>query len=390
MPTAYSYIRFSSTKQEKGDSIRRQTKLRDGWLERHPEYTLDETLKLADLGKSAFRRKNLESGYLGDFLQMVREGRIQEGSILLMENMDRFSRADPWDVIEVFRDLVRAGINVALLGNGEQVIRRSTMKNMEVFLPTIISMQLAHEESAKKSERSKAAWAEKRRKAIADGLRMSRRCPAWLKWNKKTEQFEVKPEAVKAIEHIYRRALEGAGQRLLTQEMNNQFPGFGPSKLWNQSTIYNILTSRAVLGEGQCYRMTEDGKRIKDGPAIPKYYPRIIPDSLFRRVQACIKSRDGHRIRFEGRIGKGGTDTKFVNLFRGVMVSSDGHPIRLEYSLPKDGQERRRLTSSGHQRGLPPVEKGKRRTHTCHLSIAYAPVERMIDDGAGRNQGGRS
>ena len=211
MPTAYSYIRFSSKKQEKGDSIRRQTTLRNGWLERHPEYTLDETLKLADLGKSAFRRKNLDSGYLGEFLQMVREGKIQEGSILLMENMDRFSRADPWDVIEVFRDLVRAGIDVALLGNGEQVIRRSTMKNMEVFLPTIISMQLAHEESAKKSERSKAAWAEKRRKAIADGSRMSRRCPAWLKWNKKTEQFEVKPEAVKAVEHIYRWRLRGWG-----------------------------------------------------------------------------------------------------------------------------------------------------------------------------------
>ena len=60
------------------------------------------------------------------------------------------------------------------------------------------------------------------------------------------------------------------------------------------------------------------------------------------------------------------------------MVSSDGHPIRLEYSLPKNGQARRRLTSAGHLRGLPPVEKGKRRTHTCHLSISYAPVERLI------------
>ena len=99
------------------------------------------------------------------------------------------------------------------------------------------------------------------------------------------------------------------GQRLLTQEMNENFPGFGPSKLWNQSTMHNILTSRAVLGEGQCYRMTEDGKRVKDGPAIRNYYPRIIPDSLFRRVQAIIKSR------YEGRVGKEGRDAKFVNLF---------------------------------------------------------------------------
>ena len=31
-PVAYSYMRFSNREQGKGDSIRRQTELRDGWL----------------------------------------------------------------------------------------------------------------------------------------------------------------------------------------------------------------------------------------------------------------------------------------------------------------------------------------------------------------------
>jgi hypothetical protein len=34
-PVAYSYIRFSSPEQAKGDSVRRQAELRDAWLERN-------------------------------------------------------------------------------------------------------------------------------------------------------------------------------------------------------------------------------------------------------------------------------------------------------------------------------------------------------------------
>jgi len=43
METAFSYIRFSSKPQEKGDSIRRQTELRDAWLARNQAIHGDAT-----------------------------------------------------------------------------------------------------------------------------------------------------------------------------------------------------------------------------------------------------------------------------------------------------------------------------------------------------------
>jgi hypothetical protein len=49
MPTAYSYIRFSSKKQEQNDSVKRQIRLRDEWLHPNPEMTLDTTISLQDL-----------------------------------------------------------------------------------------------------------------------------------------------------------------------------------------------------------------------------------------------------------------------------------------------------------------------------------------------------
>jgi hypothetical protein len=83
MPTlngiAYSYFRFSSTKQERGDSLRRQTMNRDGWLARNPVVVLDQSLTLADLGTSAFRGKHRTSdkAALFQFVRAVETGRVK-------------------------------------------------------------------------------------------------------------------------------------------------------------------------------------------------------------------------------------------------------------------------------------------------------------------------
>lgn len=77
MATLYSYIRFSSKRQEQGDSVRRQTAMGEAWLRRHPEHTLDTSLRLSDLGVSAFRGKNLDKskGDLGKFVALCKRAR---------------------------------------------------------------------------------------------------------------------------------------------------------------------------------------------------------------------------------------------------------------------------------------------------------------------------
>jgi hypothetical protein len=44
---AYSYLRFSTAEQGKGDSLRRQLELRDAWV-RKTGATLDDSLDLHD------------------------------------------------------------------------------------------------------------------------------------------------------------------------------------------------------------------------------------------------------------------------------------------------------------------------------------------------------
>jgi DNA invertase Pin-like site-specific DNA recombinase len=65
---AYSYLRFSTPEQSKGDSFRRQTAMAQQWCLQNG-YELDASLTFHDLGISAYRGNNAETGKLADFLE---------------------------------------------------------------------------------------------------------------------------------------------------------------------------------------------------------------------------------------------------------------------------------------------------------------------------------
>src|SRR5262245_32464664 len=91
---AFSYQRFSSPEQGKGDSIRRQDELRDGWLKRN-HARLDTSVTLRDKGVSGFtgkHRENPDRNALAAFLKLVKDGRVPRGSYLIVESLDRLSR----------------------------------------------------------------------------------------------------------------------------------------------------------------------------------------------------------------------------------------------------------------------------------------------------------
>src|SRR5687767_12301056 len=85
---AYSYLRFSSPEQAKGDSVRRQTEMTKTWCERNG-VRYDESLSLRDEGISAFtgdHRRNPDRHALAGFLELVRQGKVPKGSYFIIEN----------------------------------------------------------------------------------------------------------------------------------------------------------------------------------------------------------------------------------------------------------------------------------------------------------------
>jgi DNA invertase Pin-like site-specific DNA recombinase len=108
---AYSYIRFSSARQRDGHSLERQTtKAADYAAERG--FELDTQLNLKDLAVSGYRGKNIRTGALGLFLKAVDDGRVPRNSYLLVENVDRLTRADIPEAMALFLSIITNGIVV--------------------------------------------------------------------------------------------------------------------------------------------------------------------------------------------------------------------------------------------------------------------------------------
>lgn len=154
MKYGYSYIRFSTPSQAAGDSLRRQTELTQRYADEHG-ITLDDTLNLRDLGVSAFLNAHAATGKLGAFLQAVEEGRVQPGSYLLIENLDRLSRANVMEAFTLFARIVNYGITIVTLTDNKQYTKENC-SDISNILFSIFTMVRAHDESLQKSKRLSA------------------------------------------------------------------------------------------------------------------------------------------------------------------------------------------------------------------------------------------
>jgi hypothetical protein len=143
-PKGYSYVRMSTNIQLKGDSLRRQLDQSRDFAERNGiEFV--EGFTLHDIGVSAFKGANITGGALGTFLEAVNVGKIEPGSYLLVESLDRISRQDIMPSLTIFMDLVKAGINLVTLADNH--VYRAGKTDMSDLMYSIMVMSRAHEES---------------------------------------------------------------------------------------------------------------------------------------------------------------------------------------------------------------------------------------------------
>lgn len=142
MIKAYSYIRFSSTRQMRGDSLRRQTELSEQYAKEH-NLELDQNFNLRDLGLSAFDGSNVERGALGGFLAAIEAGQIPKGSYLLVESLDRLSREQLIDALTMFLNIIRRGIVIVTLADRMVYEHKSMGENFSPLLISITIMALS-------------------------------------------------------------------------------------------------------------------------------------------------------------------------------------------------------------------------------------------------------
>src|SRR4051794_30529310 len=134
MPTASIYIRFSAKKQERGDSLRRQTALAQAFAEKH-QLTICETY--SDLGISAYRGKNAKRGALKRFLEDFKEARITAGHWLIFEDFDRLSRRVINEAFAIFLELINAGIVIGTTAE-DKVYSKANIGEFNILLEALL------------------------------------------------------------------------------------------------------------------------------------------------------------------------------------------------------------------------------------------------------------
>lgn len=284
----YSYLRFSDPRQATGSSADRQLQYAQQWAA-SKGLVLDDTLSLRDEGLSAYHEKHVKQGALGVFLEAIENGRIAHGSVLVVEGLDRLSRAEPIQAQAQLAQIINAGITVVTASDGREYNRAGLKAQPMDLVYSLLVMIRAHEESDTKSKRVKAAirrQCEGWQAGTYRGLIRNGKDPQWVRWT--GESWELIPERVAAVQRalaLYRQGMGASRAAKVMHQEGHELTNWGVSGL----QIYRMIKLPALRG---VKRLTLDGEDYE----LEEYYPRILSEVEWGELQHLA----GQRLRRRG------------------------------------------------------------------------------------------
>ena len=360
-PKVYSYSRWSTPEQAKGDSCRRQAEAAAKWAARH-DYELDDRLRITDEGVSAYRGGNALDGGLSRFLEACRKGLIDPGSFLLVESLDRISRMAPRRAQRLIDDIVDCGVTIVTLSDDQHYTADRLDNDPTALLIALMVSWRAHEESKTKGRRVAAAWAEKRRKVRENpSERLTRRGPSWLL---PSENGGWREDPVKAdiVRRIFALTIAGAGEHSIAAAFNYEgMPVLHNGVRWHRSTVCKVLRNPAVLGKLTPGRIEYvDGQRLHlKEEAVAGAFPAVVSEADWLAVRAL---KDGRAAPQRGRHAGRPVAHYLAGLTRCPLCGSA--MSRVNKGSPKKG-------------GLPKLvcQAAKNKAGCSYVSVSVSDVE---------------
>lgn len=297
MPKAYSYIRISSAAQAKGDGIRRQIAKSRKWAS---DNGLDLDGEISDVGLSGFHGRHVSGGAFGGFISLIQKGDIEPGSVLIIESLDRISRENVLTALSQLIQILTAGIDVVTVTDKKRYSSRDVDGAM--LMKSLGIMERAHDESLMKSERALEAISNRIEDIKKGFKRFVQNAPAWISQSRIADtdewQFSLNNHAA-TVREIFELYADGVGTPLIAQQMQRNKRRSFKGGVWSRQTALAILRHPAVIGQWSF-----------GGTDVPDYYPRVVSNELFYRVQNILKSKS---------INAGNKGREFTNLFQGFL-----------------------------------------------------------------------
>lgn len=302
----YSYLRFSDQRQSAGSSVARQIQYAEKWAAARG-MKLDTTLSMSDHGLSAFHQRHVTEGALGTFLEAVKAGRVPEGSTLIVEQLDRLSRADVLTAFNQLSSIVTAGVRVITTKDDMEFSREKLAAQPFILFPAITSMILAHEESANKSRRvtesivmlCKGWVAEKYRGKIRQG-----KDPQWL--SETDDGWQLIPERAEALRMAISWYKAGHSGQGVSKKL--AAAGISPLELPLSAThFYKMVKNPNLIGTKQVSAGGQDFD-LKD------YYPAVLSADEWDDLRAV-----------GGERGRRGAKSTIPHIVTGMRITYCGY-----------------------------------------------------------------
>ncbi|QDQ27675.1 recombinase family protein [Chitinimonas arctica] len=358
----YSYLRFSDPKQADGGSVDRQLSYARRWAADN-NVPLDESLSMRDEGLSAYHQRHVSQGAFGVFLKAVEDGMIPTGSVLIVEGLDRLSRAEPMVAQAQLIGIVMAGITV-ITAMDRQEYNRDLLKREPHRLFVALAMMIrAYEESDTKSKRVSdsirrrcEAWiAGTNRRIIRSGAD-----PSWLKWDAATETWQEIPDNAAAIRKLIDLYLKGYGTNGIVDQMGeNHFMYNG--RPMPGGRMYEMMRLPA-LGGTKRLKIGDDEYELKD------YYPALLSEAQFAELQTALARRVRSRVGVSSASVLTGYKRTFCG-YCGMAIVSQTIATRRRKSDGKLTDGSRRIQCSSRLTRLPCDVVG---------GLSAVPIERAV------------
>lgn len=360
-PAVYSYLRFSDPKQAAGSSAARQLEYAQRWAAEH-QLVLDEQLSMQDEGLSAYHQKHVTKGALGVFLQAIEDGKIAPGSVLIVEGLDRLSRAEPVLAQAQLAQIINAGITVVTASDGKEY-NRARLKDQPMDLVySLLVMIRAHEESDTKSKRVRAA--------------IHRQCQGWLagtwrgrirngkdpQWLRETGAgWEIVPEREAALRTALDMFHAGHGAVHIMRQLTTLGLSITDSGKNLSTHFYKMIRNRALVGE----KVIEiDSTEYR----LPGYYPALLTDAEFAQLQSSAVQRKGKKVAGE-----------IPHLFTGMGITRCGYcgEAVVSQNLMTRNKDAQGRPMPGHRRV---ICVGNSRSLGCPVtgSCSVVPIEHAV------------
>jgi len=319
---AFSYQRVSDPKQTQDGrtGLDRQADAFVGFCHRHG--LIANADPVVDKGLSAFHGRHRSKGALGAFISAAEAGQIPPGAVLVVEDLDRFSRETASHAEELLLALFKQELALGIVRDDVVVDRARYDADLGLRVMLLTRRDAAHDYSRKLSgrisvvwQRRQRDWQEHRKPYLGKGSR-----PEWL--SDDGSQFTEIEQTVELVQRMFKLcAEENMGGTQIAEVLNAEGIKPARSDAYGPTRILRILHDRRVLGE----------KEWPDGSTSPDYFPRIIDQALWDACQQAIDQRHDNK----GRHGRGEV---IANLFQGGTFCACGRALYLQTGRNRQGQ----------------------------------------------------